>query len=151
MLPLPRMPTLPSILLVDDDATTNLLNTKLLHYLDPAVQVLIALNGQEGLALLHARCQPRTPSCSRLIFLDLNMAIMNGFEFLDAYQHWPEAQRRGMVVVVLTTSSSPRDLTRLQAISGVGVLAKPLTEAKVAQVLANYFPPSLAAGCKEPL
>jgi CheY-like chemotaxis protein len=145
MLLLPRMPTLPRILLVDDDDITNLLNTNLLHYLDPAVQVLTALNGQEGLAVLLARCQPRTPSCPSLLFLDLNMPVMNGFEFLEVYQQWPEAQRQGIVVVVLTTSSSPRDLIRLQAIAGVGVLAKPLTEAKVAQVLADYFSLNSAA------
>jgi CheY-like chemotaxis protein len=139
------MATLPTILLVDDNATNNFLNTKLLQYVDPNVQVLTALNGQEGLDLLRTRCQPSTPSCPSLIFLDLNMPVMNGFEFLEAYRHWPEAQRQGMVVVVLTTSSSPRDLTRLQAIPGVGVLAKPLTEAKIAQVLADYFPPSSAA------
>ncbi|MGI4874553.1 MAG: response regulator [Janthinobacterium lividum] len=140
------MTTLPTILLVDDNSTNNFLNTKLLRYVDPNVQVLTALNGQEGMDLLRVRCQPRTPSCPSLIFLDLNMPVMDGFEFLEAYQQWPEAQRQGVVVVVLTTSSSLRDLTRLQAIPGVAALAKPLTEAKVAQVLADYFPPSSAAG-----
>gem|GEM_PF-4596029 len=42
-----------------------------------------------------------------LIFLDINMPQMNGFDFLDAYQQLPLAQRQVIVVVMLTTSVPP--------------------------------------------
>lgn len=138
------MAALPSILLVDDDYTTNFLNTKLLKHLDPAVEVRTALNGQEALELLHAHCQPLTPGCPALLFLDVNMPVMDGFAFLEAYQHLPEV-RQHVTVVMLTTSVNPRDLERLQVLPIAGVLAKPLTLAKVAQVLADYFPSAAAA------
>ena len=138
------MPSLPLLLLVDDDDITNFLNTSLLQYIDPAVRVLTALNGQEALNLLRIHCQPSTPQCPALIFLDINMPVMDGFEFLEAYQHLPATQRQGMVVVMLTTSVNPHDLARLQGLPIAGLLSKPLTEAKVAQVLADYFPSSPA-------
>ena len=134
------MPALPLLLLVDDDYITNFLNTNLLREIDPGVQVLTALNGQEALELLRIYCQPTTPLCPSLIFLDINMPVMDGFEFLEAYQQLPTAQREGMVVVMLTTSVNPRDLSRLEDLPIAGLLSKPLTEEKIAQVMADYFP-----------
>ncbi|WP_426061485.1 response regulator [Hymenobacter sp. B1770] len=135
------MPALPLILLIDDDYTVNFLNTKLLRYLDPDVQVLTALNGREGLDLLRTHCHPPAPSRPALVLLDINMPLMDGFEFLQAYQQVPETERQGVVIFMLTSSVSPRDQSRLQGLPVDGFLSKPLTEEKVAQVLADHFPP----------
>ena len=139
------MPALPSIFLVDDDYTTNFLNAKLLQRLDAAEQIFTAFNGREALELLRAHCQPPTPSCPALIFLDINMPVMDGFEFLEAYQHLPPVQQQGQVIVMLTTSVSPRDLERVRPLPVAGFLSKPLTAEKVAQVLADHFPARPAA------
>lgn len=134
------MAALPILLLVDDDDTTNFLNTMLLQDLHPDMQVLTALNGQEGLDLLRTHCQPRTPSCPTLVFLDINMPLLDGFGFLEAFQQQPAAQQQGVVILMLTTSASPRDLARLAGLPIAGLLSKPLSEEKVAQVLADHFP-----------
>lgn len=139
------MPTLPLTLLVDDDYTTNFLNAKLLKHFDPTVQVLTALNGQEALDLLRTHCQPRTSTCPALVFLDINMPILNGIEFVEAYQHLPAVERQGVFIIMLTSSVSARDLTRLQGLPVAGFLAKPLSEEKIAQVLADHFSPTSAA------
>ena len=94
--------------------------------------------------MLPAHCQPLTSGCSALIFLDLNMPVMDGFAFLEAYQQLPAAQQQG-VVLMLTTSVNPRDLARLQDLPVAGFLAKSLPEEKVARVLVDHFPLSSAA------
>ena len=138
------MPSLPIVLLVDDDDTTNFLNTLLLQDLHPGVQVLTALNGQVGLDLLRTHCQPRTPQCPTLVFLDINMPVLDGFGFLEAFQQLPAAERQGVVIIMLTTSVNPRDLARLEGLPIAGFLSKPLSAEKVAQVLADHFPSSPA-------
>ena len=127
-------------LLVDDDPTTNYLNRKLLQRLAVTAQVREALNGQEALSLLANSCTPPdAPACPTLIFLDVNMPVMDGFAFLETYQQLPLAQQRATVIVMLTTSLHPADVQRAGQLPVAGFLTKPLTEEKVAQVVTDYF------------
>jgi len=129
-----------SILLVDDDDTTNYLNRKLLQRLAVADDVLVALDGEEALRVLENECADGGPTCPALIFLDINMPGMNGFEFLEAYQRLPLSQREAIVIVMLTTSVHPQDLDRLEALPVRAFLNKPLDSAKVQGILEAYFP-----------
>lgn len=132
------MPRLSSILLVDDNPTTNFLNQALIEQANMAAHVLVAENGQEALQLLHQTCVPPTPVCPVLILLDINMPVMNGFEFLAAYAQLPPAQHQAKVVM-LTTSMLPRDLERVQLLPVSGVLDKPLTTEKLELLLTQHF------------
>ena len=135
------MPKLRCILLVDDDPTTNYLNRKLLEKLDVTDHILTALNGLEALQALAAGCDATGagPVCPVLIFLDVNMPLMNGFDFLEAYQQLPLARQQAMVIVMLTTSMHPRDLARLETLPVAGFLSKPLNPAKVHDILHTHF------------
>ena len=138
------MPQLPCVLLVDDDDTTNYLNHLLLKRMGIAAHILIATNGRQALDLLPEHCpELDSPTCPVLILLDINMPVMNGFEFLEAYAQLPQARRDARVVLVLTTSLNPRDAERLLALPAAGILVKPLSKAKVAQLLHEYFGHSL--------
>jgi CheY-like chemotaxis protein len=128
-------------LLVDDAPTTNYLNLKLLNRLVVSVQVQVASNGQEALAVLTASCStPNAPACPALIFLDVNMPVMNGFEFLDAYQQLPLAQQNAVVIIMLISSLHPRNVQRADSLPVAGFLTKPLTAEKVIRIVDDYFP-----------
>jgi CheY-like chemotaxis protein len=133
------MPLLSCILLVDDDPTTNYLNHKLLTKMGVADHVLTALNGQEALAALHTCCPGNNTTCPNLVFLDVNMPLMNGFEFLAAYHQLPLAQQLATVVVMLTSSLHPRDVERAQHLRVAGFLTKPLTADKVTEIIQAHF------------
>ncbi|WP_019949618.1 response regulator [Hymenobacter aerophilus] len=127
-------------LLVDDDATTNFLNQRLLEHLGVADTVLVAQNGRQALDLLRTHCQqPASPTCPALILLDLKMPLMNGIEFLHAYAQRPERQNPSVVIIMLTTSLNPRDVEQMQDLPIAGFLTKPLTRDKVNQVLQQHF------------
>jgi len=134
------MPPLTSVLLVDDDSTTNFLNKLLLTRMGVAQQVLVAENGEQALRTLNQACTGQaTDSCPVLILLDMNMPVLNGLAFLETYVQMPLARQHAIVIVMLTTSLHPADLARARELPIAGFLNKPLTQAKVQGILAEHF------------
>jgi len=134
------MLSLSSVLLVDDDPTTNFLNKLLLTRMGVAQQVLVAENGEQALRTLDQSCQTSEHStCPQLILLDMNMPVLNGLGFLEAYVQLPLAYQQPIVIVMLTTSLHPTDLARAQQLPIAGFLNKPLTKEKVTALLQEHF------------
>jgi CheY-like chemotaxis protein len=135
------MQKLAKVLLVDDDSTTNFLNSQLLRRLGIAEQLLVAQNGIEALETLEQTCSELSDSASPiLVLLDVNMPVMNGLDFLETYQQHPLAQKCPLVVVMLTTSEHSRDLERIKAVPlAADILTKPLTQQKVETILQRHF------------
>ncbi len=136
------MQKLSSVLLVDDDETSNFLNAHLLKSLGVTDQVLVAHNGREALTLLARHCGAPAATCPALVLLDLHMPVMGGIDFLAAYQPPPPAP--AIHVVVLTSSVHPHDLERLRGLHHLAVLQKPLTRAKINALLQEHFQRHLA-------
>jgi len=132
---------LSTVLLIDDDSTTNYLHKHLLTTtMQVAARVLVAENGQEGLNQLAQACAaPVTDTCPQLILLDLNMPVMNGLEFLEVYARLPAAQRQSLVVL-LTTSLPEGQHLLTQHLPLVDFVEKPLTRAKLTALLTRHFP-----------
>ena len=69
------------------------------------------------------------------------MPIMSGWEFLDSYEQLPPERRRGVVVMMLTTSLNPEDAEQARERSAIGAFSnKPLTSTKVLQLIEEHFP-----------
>ena len=133
------MQKLTCALLVDDDQTTNFLNQLLLKRLGVTEKLLIAINGQEALDLLQIHCQDASDECPVLILLDVKMPVMDGFAFLEAYDKLQLPQKKAIIIVMLTTSLHPQDVERVKKLNIAGFLNKPLTEAKINEILKDYF------------
>jgi CheY-like chemotaxis protein len=96
--------------------------------------VLVAGNGQVALDLLHTHCARATSlTCPALILLDMNMPLMNGFGFLQAYAQRAPTENPAVVIILLTTSLHPKDVAQMQHLPIHGHLTKPLTRDKIAQ------------------
>ena len=134
------MPLLPCVMLVDDDQTTNFLNQTLLTRLKVTDRLFVARDGADALALLREYCEPPSPNCPALLLLDVNMPGMNGIQFLEAYQHLPQARAHVTVIVMLTTSLHPNDVARVRELNLVAdFITKPLTVEKVSNLLRTHF------------
>jgi len=124
-------------LLVDDDETANYLNESLFRRLDATEQLLVARNGLEALTLINRNCPGR--DCPTLILLDINMPVMSGFEFLEAYSQLELGQRQSTVIIMLSTSQNPRDMEKLRQAGIAGFINKPLTKKALEEILAEHF------------
>lgn len=129
------------IVLIEDNETTSFLNNRLLSRLGVAKQVTSFSKAEEALNFLWGDVPANgTPQVTPdLVFVDLKMPGMNGFDFLEHYsQLAPDAQER-TVVAVLTTSMHGADTARVAQYPNVEYLTKPLTEEKMQRLLAKRF------------
>jgi CheY-like chemotaxis protein len=128
------------ILLVDDDPITNFLNQDLLESLAVTDHILVAENGQAALELLQAHCQAARPDCPALVLLDVQMPVLDGFGFLEAYARLALPHPPGAILLVMLSSSQhPHDLARAQALGAADFLSKPLTAGQLDRVLRAHF------------
>ncbi|HEY4652113.1 MAG TPA: response regulator [Pontibacter sp.] len=138
------MRKLSGILLIDDDETTNFLNQRLLDRLDVTDHVHTFVNGKQAFDYLYNVSNNNYDAHSRdyfkpeLIFLDINMPVMDGFELLDLYDRLSPTFREGIVMVVLTTSTHPQDTDAVEKYSAE-YITKPLTVSKLSKLLEKYF------------
>ncbi len=133
------MEKLACVLLVDDNATSNFLNELALTKWGVAEQLLIAENGADALALLARTYAAADAASPALILLDVNMPVMSGAQFLEAYQQLPAARQRASVIVLLTTTVYAGELARLRQLPVAGLVSKPLTRDKVEGILQQHF------------
>ncbi|MEP7266369.1 MAG: response regulator [Saprospiraceae bacterium] len=106
------------ILLVDDDADDQLFFVDAIKELEPNLECDVASNGLE--ALVHLENVPPPPS---IIFLDLNMPMMNGFECLTQLKKINEYKE--IPVIIFTTSNHPIDMERTISMGAKMFLTKP--------------------------
>ena len=129
------------VLLIDDSAADNYYHKRILRKADVVEEVIIKENGKEALEYLKTvMSNDRFPQ-PELVFLDINMPVMNGWEFLDAYEKLQLNQKADLVVSMLTTSASPRDRERAKEYDCLmGYEEKPLTVEKVIELVRMFFP-----------
>jgi CheY-like chemotaxis protein len=121
------------ILLIDDDGINNFINERLFKKLDIAGHIEIRKDGKDALEYLRHICEVKE-ECPELIVIDINMPEMNGFEFLDEFKNLDIVNKRNTRVVMLSTSSSQRDIDRLKLL-GIDLVRKPLSEEKIRDII----------------
>src|SRR5688572_1196870 len=99
------------ILVVDDDFINNIITEEIIRNTGLADEIYLATNGQEAVDFIKQHCLAGTSGKGiDLILLDLNMPIMDGFEFLEKIDGF--ALQHPLKIVVLTTSTDNRDIDR---------------------------------------
>lgn len=125
------------ILLVDDDPDDNMYHQIIIEEMNIVHRIDVALNGLEALEYLRTENQ----LAPEIIFLDLNMPKMNGWEFLEHYKHLSQEQKAKVVLVILTTSANPDHIKKAQEIEDVtGFETKPLSKQILKEILEEHFP-----------
>lgn len=101
----------PLVMLVDDNELDNFINKKLVEADSFANATTIHTSAQSALDYLknNAADNAQVPD---LIFLDIMMPEMDGFDFLDAFDKLPDSVKTKSRIVMLSTSDSFKDLNR---------------------------------------
>ncbi len=127
------------IVLIEDNETTSFLNNRLLNRLGVARQVSSFSKADEATRFLWGSEPAVAQAAPDLIFVDLKMPGMSGFDFLERYSQLPASVQERTVVAVLTTSMHAADTARVAQYPNVEYLTKPLTEEKMQRLLTKRF------------
>ena len=122
-------------MLIDDDEDDNFFHQRILRKSDVAEHIQVAQNGLDALDYLTKENQ-----IPELIFLDVNMPKMNGWEFLEEYSKVDAKQNTQPIIIMLTTSLNPADKERAGKIYKIdGFETKPLTGEMLNRILDRFF------------
>jgi len=135
---------LKSILLVDDDESTNFINKVFINKLNLDIQVNTTLNGKEALSFLEkdkAYGENVSFVTPCLLILDINMPIMDGWEFLEAYEQKFNKEFKDKIIIVMVTISKDEKY-EIEANNNSNVseyIQKPLSDVKFEGIINKYF------------
>ncbi|WMJ72834.1 response regulator [Cytophagaceae bacterium ABcell3] len=118
-----------TVLLVDDDYVSNFIADHLLQKFKVCENVVFCRNGDEALRYLR-----EAEHFPELIFLDINMPVMDGFEFIDSFQHY-NMDKNKTRIIIYTSSFSEKDINILKNIGFNDYIIKPLNEEKLMNIL----------------
>ena len=122
------------VMLVDDNETDNFISRRIIEISKFANEIEVKSSGQSALDYLteNKDNQDKIPD---LIFLDINMPIVDGFIFLYEFEKFNEQVRDKCKVIILSSSDNKRDIDKIVNNNHViKFITKPLTENALEEV-----------------
>jgi len=123
-------------MLVDDNKIDNFFHERVIRKNNAAKIILTKESGFDAIEYLRKGKEVVQPD---VIFLDINMPGMNGWEFIEHYKSLHETLQNSMIVVMLSTSDNPDDraLAKTHQILS-DFKTKPLTKEMLDEILLKY-------------
>ncbi len=126
-------------MLIDDDEDDNFLHEREIKKSEVASIVITKNSGMEALTYLRSMKANKEPYPD-LIFLDINMPEMNGWEFLKEYHKLDKELQVPEVLIMLTTSDHPEDKAKAKKWGVVSdYITKPLSQEIIEDISKKYF------------
>jgi CheY-like chemotaxis protein len=123
------------VFLIDDDDVFVFLTKKVIERSGADVALTVFSNGQEGIEYIKGIAAD-ADLLPDVILLDLNMPVMDGWDFLNAYQELELAKE--IAVYIVTSSISPYEVERAKHIKEVQeFIVKPIAKEKFRDIIAN--------------
>ena len=116
------------ILCVDDDPITLMLFKMVISRASFSNEIATAKNGEEALKYFDKIKKTNSINNTQLVFLDLNMPLMDGWGFLDSFSTSEYAEFHNTKIIILSSTIDPEDLEKSKKYPMViDFLSKPIT------------------------
>ncbi|WP_295335752.1 response regulator [Flavobacterium sp.] len=121
--------------LVDDDDTFVYITKKIIEKTNYVKEIRVFGNGLEALNYLKENLNSEY-QLPEVIFLDLSMPIMDGWQFLDEFSHLKNKRKDKIIIYICSSSISPHDIIKAKKMSSVSdFIIKPVTKDKFSEIV----------------
>ena len=121
-----------SFIVVDDDPVNNFISKLAIQKYDGQAEIKLYTEPEAALAAIKATYSNTPEKGATVLFLDINMPTMTGWEFLSVFQEYGKDVLKQFTIYILSSSVEHRDLGKAESNTLVsGFLSKPLSEAKI--------------------
>lgn len=120
-----------AVMLIDDNEIDNLINQKMLEASNLVDTIFMHTSAKGALEFLRNMEKLSTNGIGlpELIFLDIDMPLMDGFQFLDEFDKLSDYIKNNSSIIMLTSSINPQDLSKAKKSNYVKkYINKPLTQ-----------------------
>ncbi len=125
------------ICIIDDDAIYQFTITKTLEHLQLAKKILVFSDGEEAIQFLVAN-SANSENIPDLIFLDINMPVMDGWQFLEEYASIKLGIGKKITIFLVSSSVDPVDLERAKKINEVcDYIIKPIKPNRLKDIIVS--------------
>ena len=128
------MPAFSKVLFIDDDFITINICERMMNHKHFAAEFVSKRDGQQAKDYLLSH----TSALPDVIFVDLHMTVMNGWEFLEWFEGWSQTNNIDIPVYVLSSSLSREDFEQAYVFKVSGYIVKPMTAEHLEEISIKY-------------
>ncbi|MDQ6814595.1 MAG: response regulator [Bacteroidota bacterium] len=123
-----------TICLIDDDRIYQFTAKRIIELVDPMQKVLVFSNGKEAIDFFTQQALPNE-QLPDVIFLDINMPVMNGWEFLEAYNLLKTDLEKKISIYMVSSSVDEKDKIRSKSFDVKDFIEKPIDKEMMVEIL----------------
>lgn len=130
-----------NILIIDDDDVSNFIYKRVIETTQSADKITTFIRAREALEYLEELANSSPEDFPDIIFLDINMPVMNGWQFLEKYQSsFDGSSVKRPVLCMLSSSVYQEDINKAYTYPDVKeYISKPLTSQIMNNLLIKHF------------